>query len=471
MDNHKYHSSLANESIGKLLWQLSLPAGVGMFVMALYNVVDTMFIGQTVGPLGIAALSIAFPVQMFIISLGGMVGLGGASVISRALGAKLFSKAEATLGNIVSSSVVISIVLTAVIVPNMDFWLSALGATENITPLAQEYLSIIVWGAIFQVFAMSMNSAVRSEGNAKVAMLTMIIGAATNIGLDALFILKLGMGIRGAATATIIAQAVSCGYLIFYYQNGGGMVKIHLANLKIKWDILREIIAIGTSSFVRMVSTSFVMALLNRTVVGLGGEMYLAAVGIVGRVASFAIMPLIAVAQGLQPILGFSYGAKRYDRSLEVINSSIKIATIISVIAFFAIFFFSKQIIGIFSNDIELVEIGGSVMRTIFLVWYLVGFQLVASTLFQAIGKARPAFLTATARQILFLLPLLLILPRYLGLQGVWISYPIADGIGFGFTLALFLKEMRNLKAQHDLMKDADKDIEITAPKPDVEGI
>lgn len=450
--NKDWHASLATESIGKLIWQLSLPAAVGMFVMALYNVIDTVFIGQTVGPLGIAALSIAFPVQMFFISLGGMVGIGGASVISRALGAKLVGKAESTLGNIITSSVVISIIVTAVILPNTDFWLNALGSTENITPFARDYLTIIVWGAVFQVFGMSVNSAVRAEGNARVAMLTMIIGAAINIGLDALFILELGMGIRGAATATIIAQAVSCVYLVRYYHGGGSFVKLHLHNLKIKWGIMREIIAIGMSSFVRMVSTSLILALLNRTVVGLGGEIYLAAIGIIGRVSSFAIMPLIAIAQGLQPILGFSYGAKRYDRAIEVTNTSIKIATIISVVAFVVVFFFSSQIISIFSNDTTLVNIGSTVMSTIFMVWFLIGFQLVGSTMFQAIGKARPAFLTATARQILFLLPLLLILPRYLGLEGVWLSFPIADGIGFGFTLGLFLKQMRELKAQRSLM-------------------
>jgi putative MATE family efflux protein len=419
-----------------------------MFVMALYNVVDTAFVGQAVGPLAIAGLSIVFPIQMFAMSLGGMLGIGGASVISRALGASNFDRAESTLGNLITSAVTVGIITTSIIFTNSDFWLRILGATDTVMPYAFDYLTIVIWGMMFQVYAMSINNAARAEGNAKVAMLTMVIGALSNIGLDALFILKLGMGIKGAAIATVIAQAASCVYLTRYYLSGNSTLKIHLQNLAIKLDIMREVVAIGVSSFVRMVSTSFIVILLNRTVVALGGDIYLAAVGIVGRVSSFAIMPLIAVAQGLLPILGFSYGAKRYDRSIDVTNISIKVATVISIIAFVITFFFSAQIISIFSNDKMLIDIGSNIMRTIFLAWYLVGFQLVGSTVFQAIGKARPAFLTSIARQAMFLLPLLVIMPKVLGLNGVWIAFPIADGIAFAFTLTLFLSQMRRFKAQ-----------------------
>jgi putative MATE family efflux protein len=444
---------LASENVNQLLWKLALPAGVGMFVMALYNVVDTIFIGRAVGPLGIAALSIVFPVQMFVISLGGMVGIGGASIISRALGARNLARAENTLGNVISSALGLSIVVTAVILANSGFWMGVLGTTDTIAPYVNDYLTIIIWGAIFQVYAMSVNNTVRAEGNARVAMLTMVIGAVTNIGLDALFIMKLGLGVRGAAIATIIGQACSCIYLTRYYLAGNSTLKIHLKNLKLKLDIMREVIALGMASFVRMVATSLIFVFLNRTVATLGGDIYLAAVGIVVRVSSFAIMPLIAVAQGLQPVLGFSYGAKRYDRSIAVTDTSIKVATLISIVAFVVIFFFSRQLVSIFSDDAALVEIGSSVMKTIFLAWYLVGFQAVGSTVFQAIGKAVPAFLTAISRQIMFLLPLLIILPRFLEMRGIWLAFPIADGIAFAFTLALFIPQMRRFREQRALME------------------
>jgi len=444
---------LASENVNRLLWKLALPAGVGMFVMALYNVVDTIFIGRAVGPLGIAALSIVFPVQMLIISLGGMVGIGGASIISRALGSRNLARAENTLGNVITSALGMSTVVIVVILANSDFWLEVLGTTSTIAPYASDYLRIVTLGAIFQVFAMSVNNTVRAEGNARVAMFTMLIGALTNIGLDALFIMKFGMGVRGAATATVIAQACSCAYLTHYYLSGNSTLKIRLKNLKLKLDIIKEVVALGMASFVRMVATSLIFVFLNRTVVTLGGDIYLAAVGVVIRVSSFAIMPLIAVAQGLQPVLGFSYGAKRYDRSIDVTNTSIKVATIISIVAFVVIFFFSRQLVSAFSDDATLIDIGAGVMKTIFLAWYLVGFQAVGSTVFQAIGKARPAFLTAISRQVMFLLPLLIILPRVFEINGIWIAFPIADGIAFAFTLGLFLPQMRRFKEQRALME------------------
>jgi len=235
--------------------------------------------------------------------------------------------------------------------------------------------------------------------------------------------------------------------------SGKSTLKIYLKNFKLKTDVLREIIAIGVASFVRMVSTSFVMVILNRSVAAMGGDLYLAAAGIVGRVSSFAIMPLIAIAQGMQPVLGFSYGAKSYDRSITAINNSIKMATVVSLIGFVAAFFLSQQIISFFSTDLALIDIGSRVMKSIFLAWYLVGFQTIGSTFFQSIGKAKPAFITAISRQLIFLLPLLLILPRYAGIDGIWRAFPISDALAFGLTLALFLVQMRRLKEKNALMK------------------
>jgi len=384
-----------------------------------------------------------------------MAGIGGASIISRALGAHKKSRAETTLGNIITTSLIAVLVITIVILSNTDFWLNLMGSIDSINGYAQDYLVIIVWGSLFQTFAMGVNNAVRAEGNARVAMFSMIIGAASNIGLDALFIMKLGMGIQGAAYATLIGQAISCVYLMRYYLSGKSSLKLKLKNLKLKLDIFREILAIGASSFVRMVSTSLVMVILNRTVISMGGDMYLAAVGVVGRVSSFAIMPLIAIGQGLQPVLGFNYGAKSYDRSITATNTAIKMASVVALIGFAAAFFLSKQIISIFSTDPVLIDIGSGVMKTMFLAWYLVGFQTVGSTVFQAIGKARPAFITAISRQVIFLLPLLFIMPQHFGIEGVWRAFPIADALAFALTLFLFLAQMRRFKEQRAMMKES----------------
>jgi putative MATE family efflux protein len=456
MSDSRQHT-LGTRPIGRLLWEFALPAGVGMFAMALYNIVDTMFVGRVVGPLGIGGLTIVFPVQMFILSLGQMIGIGGASIVSRALGAKDINRAESTLGNVVLSACLIGGLVTAAVLPNSGFWLELLGATGTIMPFAREYINIVLIGAVFQTYAIAVNTLIRAEGNARVAMLTMLIGALSNIGLDALFILKFGMGIRGAATATVIAQAITAVYITSYYLSGKSIVRISVKNLALKANIMREILALGISSFVRIVSTSFIAVFLNRTLGSLGGDIYIATLGIITRVTMFVLMPIIAVGQGLQPILGFSYGAKRPDRAIKVINLSVKVATIIATTGFLIVFFLSNPITRIFTSDTLLIATGTQAMATIFLAWCLVGFQAIGSTVFQAIGKARPAFFTAIARQVLFLLPLILILPTFYQINGIWLSFPIADGLAFGFTLALFIPQMREFRKQESLMKGGER--------------
>ena len=451
--NNDSQKMLSNKPIGKLLWEFALPASVGMFVMALYNIVDTIFVGRVVGPLGIAGLTIVFPVQMLVISLGGMIGIGGASIISRALGAKDINRAERTLGNVIFSASLVGILVTAIAIPNSSFWLQLLGTTDAILPFAKEYMDIVLIGAVFQTYVFAVNNAVRAEGNARVAMLTMVIGALANIGLDALFILKLGMGIRGAATATVIAQVISTVYVTSYYLTGKSTLKISVKNFALKVNIMREVLALGVSTFVRMVATSFIAVILNRMLGSLGGHIYVAAFGIITRVTMFVLMPIIAIAQGLQPILGFSYGAKRPDRAIKVINLSVKVATIIAAAGFLIILFLSEPIAGIFTNNALLISTSAQAMIIIFLAWYLVGFQAIGSTVFQAIGKARPALFTAIARQVIFLIPLIFILPIFRQQDGVWLSFPIADGLAFAVTMALFIPQMREFKKQESLMK------------------
>ena len=440
-----------------MLWDFALPAGVGMFAMTLYNVIDTIFVGRVVGPLGIAGLSIVFPAQMFAMSLGQMIGIGGASVVSRALGAQDTGRAERTLGNAVFSALLIGAAVSAITIPNSTFWLKLFGASETILPFARDYMEIVMIGAVFSIYAMTVNTIVRAEGNPRVAMLTMIIGATTNIALDALFILQFDMGIRGAALATVIAQATSATYVTSYYLLNKGTLRIHVKNFALKLDIMKEVLALGVSSFVRMISTSIIVVILNRTLASLGGDVYVAAYGIITKVTMFTLMPLMAIAQGLQPILGFSYGAKRPDRALSVINLAIRVATIVAAAGFVVIFFLSEPIAGIFTSDTLLIAVAAPAMATIFLAWVLVGFQAVGSTVFQAIGKARPAFLTAIARQLMFLLPLLFILPRFFQLNGIWISFPIADGLAFAFTLVLLLPQLRKFKKQAALMKEGER--------------
>ena len=445
--HNERHQMLANERIGKLLWKLALPAGIGMFVMALYNVVDTIFIGYVVGTLGIAGLTIVFPIQILVMGMGMLIGIGGASLISRSLGAHDFQRAERTLGNAILLAVILGVLIAIIGLSNSSFWLRLIGASETILPYAKDYLDIILLGTAFRIFAMGINQLVRAEGNARVAMISMLIGAILNILLDAVFILALRMGVKGAAIATVLSQVVTSLYIIHYYLFQGSSVKVHMKNFVPKLIVIRGIMIIGFGSFVRMAGGSLVAIIVNRTLVAYGGDLAVAAYGMVHRVMMFAFMPIMSVGQGLQPILGFSYGAKRPDRALKVIKLSAIVATMFSIISFLFIFFFHAPIMRVFTNDASLVSAGSHAAKLIFLAAYLIGFQMVGSVVFQALGKAVPTFVTATSRQILFLLPLVFILPRFLQLDGVWLSFPIADALSFILTLALFIPQIRALRS------------------------
>jgi len=437
---------LANEGIGRLLLRLSLPAAVGMIVMALYNVVDTIFIGHAVGPLGIAGLTIVFPIQMLLMGVGMLLGIGGASLISRSLGAGDIHKAERTLGNAISLSVLLGLLFTGIGLANSGYWVRLFGASESIYPYAKGYLDIILLGTIFRIFAMSTNNLIRAEGNARVPMTSMIIGAGLNIVLDAIFILKLNMGVQGAALATILSIMVSSLFLSSYYKFRNSTLKIHLTNLILYYGVIKEIISIGMASFFRSSATSLIMIVMNRSLIFYGGDMAVATAGIVGRVLMFVLMPLMSIGQGLQPILGFSYGAKNGKRAIRAIKLSVIVSTIVSLVAFIPLVTNAEPIIQIFTNDVFLITEATHAARLMSLCMFLIGFQVVGSVLFQSIGKATPAFLTAIARQILFFLPSILILPRFWELDGIWLSYPVADVLAFLFVLLLFLPEVRNLR-------------------------
>jgi len=306
--NNENQSVLDDARLGRLLLRLSLPAFFGMFVITLYSVVDTIFIGHYVGPLGIAGLSIVFPLQMLSMGTGQMMGMGGASLISRLIGAHNASRAEHALGNAVTSVIALSAVIMIAGLADIDFWLRLMGSSETILPYAKDYMSIILSGLVFPTFAMALNSLVRAEGNARAAMRGMIIGAVSNIILDAIFIIPLEMGIRGAALATVIAQMISAGYFISYYASGKSFLRIHSRNLILEWDVLKAILAIGIASLARTLAGSLSILFVNRTLVAYGGDLAVSAFGIINRIMMFAIMPGIVIGQGLQPILGFNYG-------------------------------------------------------------------------------------------------------------------------------------------------------------------
>jgi len=444
--SQQHHNVLDDDRIGRLLVKLTLPAFLGMFVMTLYNVIDTIFIGQYVGPLGIAGLSIVFPLQMFSMGIGQMMGMGGASLISRLIGANNIPRAEHALGNAFSGTVILSAIVMVVGLSNVDFWLKLMGASDTILPYARDYMRIILFGMFFMTFSMSMNTLIRAEGNARVPMIGMIIGAGSNIVLDAIFIIPLDMGVQGAALATVIAQFVSTLYFLSYHLTKKSFLRLLPKNLIIQWGIMKDILAIGISALSMVVAGSIASVFVNRLLVSYGGDIHIAAFGILHRIMMFALMPGMVIGHGLQPILGFNYGARRFDRALKVIRIAVTYASAISIVAFIVLYFFPEPFLRVFTTDTELVDVSIYAARRVFLVMPLIGLMMVGQLIFQAIGKVIQAIVASLSRSVLFLLPAVLIFPRFWGIDGVWLAFPVTDVLTVSLTAGLLIPILLNFR-------------------------
>lgn len=436
---------LGNESISKLLFKLSLPATVAMMVQALYNFVDTIYIGRGVGTIGIAAVSVSFPIQMIIMALAQMVGIGGASIISRSLGAKNVEKAEKTLGNMLGIIVIFSVAIAVLGSVFIKPILTLFGATDLIMPYAIDYMSVIFIGNIFFSFAMTSNNVIRAEGNAKVAMISMLISGVMNIILDPIFIFSFDMGIRGAAIATLVSQMIGVVYILSYFMRGKSSLHFHIKDIKFELPILKETFAVGSSAFARQVAGSILAIILNNLLGLYGGELSIAVFGVINRLLMFTFMPMFGIAQGFLPIAGFNYGAKKYDRVKEVIKTATKVTTIFSLTAYAILMIFPEFLISIFTTDPDLISQGVWATRINVSVIFIVGFQVVGASLFQAIGKAGPALFLSMSRQILFFIPIVFLMSNLYGLAGIWATFPISDLLAFTVTLIFVLREMKIL--------------------------
>jgi putative MATE family efflux protein len=448
---HLHHQNrqsnvLDTDRISWLLVKLSTPVFFGMFVQSLYNVINTIFIGHFVGPLGIAGLSIVFPLQMVSWGVSQMVGIGGASLISRLIGKGDNAGAEKTIGNGISVGIIVAILVTVIIAPFSAFWLRLIGASDEVMPYAQPYLIIIMSGTVFNVFAMALLSFVRAEGNARVGMVAMMMGAILSIILDAIFVIPLKMGVVGAGLATIISQIVSMIYLFSYYLTGSSYLKLHVRNLKIDFSILKQMLAIGIAAFVQTITSSLSAMLMIHMVIRYGGDSGLEAFGIIQRVMIFATLPAMVFGQGLQPILGFNYGAKRYNLALKGIYIAGVVSTITSILGFAVIYLIPGPIMRIFTTDQALIDMGVYASRLIFLSLPFMGLVMVGQLIFQAIGKAVQSFITAIVRPILFLIPLVLIMSNLWQLDGVFLAFPSADILTLMLIVVLIIPILRQFR-------------------------
>jgi putative MATE family efflux protein len=438
---------LADDHIGRLLFKLSTPAIIGMFVMALYNLVDTVFVGRGVGALGIAGITIVFPIQMFVMAIAQMLGIGGASIISRALGARDPERADRTFCNVLTGVLILGVSLALLGNVFIDQLLRLFGATGTILPYARDYAQIILFGTIFFSFAMASNNIVRSEGRATIAMTTMIISAVLNMILDPIFIFGFGWGIKGAAGATVISQAVTVFYLLYYFSSGKSSLRIRWRCFRIHPQIFREVLAIGAASFIRQISGSIMVMIMNNTLSVYGGDLSIAVFGILHRLLMLVSMPLFGIAQGLQPIVGYNYGARQYHKARHVLRLANYSTSLIALVGAIVIYLVPKLFFQLFSTDAQLIQEGVSSIRIFILAVPLLGFQVVGATLFQSLGKAKEAILLTVSRQIL-LIVLILLLPGFFALKGIWASFPITDFIFLFVTLAMYLPQVKKLQPE-----------------------
>ncbi|HBL75344.1 MAG: MATE family efflux transporter [Bacteroidetes bacterium GWF2_42_66] len=437
---------LESANISRLMLKFFIPAFIGVFVNALYNIVDRIFIGQGVGSLALSGISVIFPVMLIMMAFGMLIGIGAGVLVSINMGRKDMEKAEKVLGNSFVLMILVSIVITLVGFAIKGPMLRSFGATPETIGYANDYLNIILVGVVFQVVGFSLNSVIRSEGNAKIAMYSMLISAGTNIVLDPIFIFWFGWGVKGAAYATVISMMVLTVWVLLHFKSSRSVVKIRSKYFRIDKKIVLEILAIGMAPFVMQIANSFVQGLLNKTLISFGSDIAVGAMGIINSVLTLVVMSVVAINMASQPIIGFNFGANKSGRVKEALRIAIISASVISVAAFALIQLIPDSIIKLFeSKDEQLLEMGRNGLRIAVLALPVVGFQVVAGNFFQSVGKAKIATLLTLLRQVVCLIPLLLIFPFFFGLKGVWMAIPVADSISAIIVTFFLLREWKRL--------------------------
>jgi len=433
--------SLGEEKIIRLLLRFSLPATLAMAVNASYNIVDTIFVGR-LGADAIAALSICYPVQMLLGAIAIGTGIGAGSLIARSLGAKDQKKASFVAGQVFLLSLLFGLAATLTGLFYLRPLLVLFGATPEILELAVEYMSVIANGALFLFFIMMMNHVPRAEGNPNFSMAVMISSAVINIILDPIFIFGLGMGIKGAAVATVIAKIAGVAIQLWYFLTGRSALSPSLKHLRPDLRIIWDIYKVGLPSLLIQISGNLAIIIANQILGGFG-YIPIAVMGIILRMQMLAFMPVIGISQGLLPIVGYNFGAKKYRRIREAVFKGAGAGSLYSTLVGIAFFLFPGFFLKIFTGDPGVLDVGIKAVRIMVLIYPLLGPQTVSITFFQAIGKGLPSLFLSALRQFILYVPLLFLLPRFFGLAGIWTATPVADLLAFTITLALVIREFR----------------------------
>jgi len=434
----KSTTALGTQSIPKLLIQQAVPASIGILVMSLNILIDTIFVGQWIGSNAIAAINVVLPVSFFIAALGMSIGVGGASIISRALGEQDHAKAEKTFANQITLTFILTVFVVIFGLLFVDNIIPIFGGKGSLFSLAKTYYVIVMYGVPILAFCMMANNTIRAEGKPKNAMYAMLLPSVSNLVLDYVFIRVFDWGMMGAAWATTLSYGVCASYIVYFFNSKKSVLRPKLDAFILESSLVKEISSLGSVTLARQAMVSITVLLVNNILFSFGGESTIAVYAILSRMLMFATFPIFGITQGFLPIAGFNYGAKNWGRVRQVINISIGYASGLATLVLLLIMFFADQIPTLFSKDLAVNSQTPAALKYVFAALPIVGIQLIGSAYFQAIGKALPALLLTLSRQGLIFIPLLFILSHYYGVQGVWLAFPISDVISTIMT-AYFL--------------------------------
>ena len=448
MDNKKATLELGTKPVGKLLAQYALPAIIAMTAASLYNIIDRVFIGQVVGPMAISGLAITFPFMILAAAFGAAVGVGAATTISVKLGQKDYESAENTLGNTITLNLIIGLAFGGICLLFLDPILRFFGARDATLPYARDFMQIILAGNVFSHMYFGMNAVLRAASKPRMAMFATIFTVAMNILLDAVFILWWHWGIKGAAFATVISQVLALCWQMKLFANKNELLHLKRGIYKLKANLVRNIISIGISPFLMNAYACIIVIFINNQLVKFGGDIAVGAYGIANSIAMIFIMFVIGLNQGMQPIAGYNYGAQQYGRMMRVVKLSIITALCIMLtgwtLAMFAPYYCARM----FTKDPELIKGSIKAIQIIMMMYPFIGCQMVITNFFQCIGKVKISIFLSLSRQLLFLLPLLVLLPNFYGINGVWASMPTSDLISVIVAISIMTVYLRRFKKE-----------------------
>lgn len=450
MSNKQATLELGTKPVGKLLVQYAMPAIVAMTASSLYHVIDSIFIGQGVGPLAISGLALTFPFMNLTAAFGAAVGVGASTCISVKLGQKDYSTAQKILGNTVALNLIIGISLSIICIAFLDPILFFFGASENTLPYARDYMLIILLGNVFSHMFFGMNAILRTAGKPRHAMYATIFTVVMNIILAPLFIYTFDMGIAGAAYATILSQVMALVWQMKLLTDKRELLHIRGGTFGLEKSIVQNILGIGMSPFAMNVCACVVVIFVNKGLQEYGGDLSLGAYGIANRMAFIFVMITMGINQGMQPIAGYNFGAQRMDRLMQVLKYSIIAATVVTTTGFLVAELVPTLCARLFTSDATLIGMSATAIRIIMVTFPIVGFQMVITNFFQSIGKAKISMFLSLSRQMLFLLPLLITLPLWFGVDGIWWAIPISDTIAALVTLVLMATYMKKFRRKYN---------------------